>query len=120
MTRDVCGVILLRPDGQALMQLRDAIPTITDPGMWVFPGGHCDAEEDHETCARRVVFEETRYRCSDLRHLVTFTRGSGAAVRRTKRSGVPPHAGVCHGNMGLGHRRHGATAGLYRAYKRLS
>jgi 8-oxo-dGTP pyrophosphatase MutT (NUDIX family) len=72
MTRDVCGVILLRPDGQALMQLRDAIPTITDPGMWVFPGGHCDAEEDHETCARREVFEETRYRCSDLRHLVTF------------------------------------------------
>jgi 8-oxo-dGTP pyrophosphatase MutT (NUDIX family) len=84
MTRDVCGVILLRPDGQALMQLRDAIPTITDPGMWVFPGGHCDAEEDHETCARREVFEETRYRCSDLRHLVTFPRLASRLSRRLR------------------------------------
>ena len=73
MVGDVCGVVLLRDDGAALMQLRDDIPAISDPGMWCFPGGHCEAGEDLETCGRREFFEETRYRCADLRHLVTFS-----------------------------------------------
>jgi 8-oxo-dGTP pyrophosphatase MutT (NUDIX family) len=36
----VCGVVLLREDGAALLQHRDDIPGIADPGLWVFPGGH--------------------------------------------------------------------------------
>jgi hypothetical protein len=35
----VCGVVLLRADGAALLQLRDDKPEIRDPGIWVFPGG---------------------------------------------------------------------------------
>jgi 8-oxo-dGTP pyrophosphatase MutT (NUDIX family) len=75
MTSDVSGVVLLRQDGAALMQLRDDIPGISDPGMWCFPGGHCEPGEELETCARREFFEETRYCCADLLHLVTFSAG---------------------------------------------
>ena len=38
-TSPVCGVVLLREDGAALLQLRDDRPDIQDPGIWVFPGG---------------------------------------------------------------------------------
>ena len=72
MNQDVCGVVLLRSDGAALMQLRDEKPGINDPGLWCFPGGHCEPGEAHSVCASREFFEETRYRCTDLRHLVTF------------------------------------------------
>ena len=30
----------MRNDGAALLQHRDDISTISDPGPWVFPGGH--------------------------------------------------------------------------------
>jgi len=75
MLSDVCGVVLLRDDGAALMQLRDDIPAISDPGMWCFPGGHCEAGEELLACAGREFFEETRYCCADLQHVVTFPAG---------------------------------------------
>ena len=67
----VCGVVVLRPDGSALLQLRDDIPTIADPGLWVFPGGHVELGESLEDGARRELLEETCYRCGELFHLVT-------------------------------------------------
>jgi len=68
----VAGIVLLRPDGAALLQLRDDIPSIQDPGIWVFPGGHIEAGESVVEGARREFLEETAYRCSNLRHLVTL------------------------------------------------
>ena len=66
------GVVLLREDGAALLQLRDNIPTITEPGLWVFPGGHCDDGESCHDCARREFREETGYDCPNLRPLTEF------------------------------------------------
>jgi len=47
--------------GQILMQLRDDIPTIADPGCWVVPGGVVDPGETPEDGARRELLEETGY-----------------------------------------------------------
>src|SRR2546426_11810314 len=68
----VVGVVLLRPDGSALLQLRDNKPGLNAAGQWVFPGGHCDPGEPLEDGARREFLEETAYRCADLRLLTTF------------------------------------------------
>lgn len=68
----VCGVVLLREDGAALLQHRDDIPGIADPGLWVFPGGHREDRETSEQAARREFLEETRYRCGELQSLGVF------------------------------------------------
>jgi 8-oxo-dGTP pyrophosphatase MutT (NUDIX family) len=69
----VCGVVLLRSDGAALLQLRDDKAGIADPGIWVFPGGHVEPGESLESAAVREFLEETRYRCDHLRELVRFS-----------------------------------------------
>jgi 8-oxo-dGTP pyrophosphatase MutT (NUDIX family) len=66
------GVVLLRDDGAALLQLRDNIPTITAAGLWVFPGGHCEDGETCRDCARRECREETGYDCPELKPLTEF------------------------------------------------
>ena len=68
----VCGVVLLRDDGAALLQWRDDRPDIQDPGIWVFPGGHAESGETAEAAARRELQEETCYQCSDLRLLASY------------------------------------------------
>lgn len=75
-TSPVCGVVLLREDGAALLQLRDNRPDIQDPGIWVFPGGHVEPGESPEAGARREFLEETRYCCDNLRPLVSFSASS--------------------------------------------
>src|ERR1035441_9555381 len=70
--QQVSGVVLLRSDGAALLQLRDDIPTISDPGLWVFPGGHVKKGETLEEGARREVLEETCYRCEQLSRFITY------------------------------------------------
>lgn len=75
--REVVGVVLLRHDGAALLQHRDDICTISDPGLWVFPGGHLEAEESPRDGAAREMEEETCYRCHDLRPLTSLNIEEG-------------------------------------------
>src|SRR5215216_4250173 len=60
--RATAGIVLVDAAGRILMQLRDDIPTIADPGCWVIPGGEIDADETPEDGARREFLEETGYR----------------------------------------------------------
>jgi len=69
----VAAVLLLREDGAALMQLRDFKKGLRNAGMWVPPGGHAEAGEDIEICARREFLEETDYDCQNLKYLTEFT-----------------------------------------------
>ncbi len=71
-TAPVCGIVLLREDGAALLQLRDDKPDLQDAGLWVFPGGHVESGERPEEGAWREFMEETRYRCGPLHRLVSF------------------------------------------------
>lgn len=68
----VGGVIVLRTDGAALLQHRDDIPTINDPGLWVIPGGHVEPGETPVQAAVREVEEETCYRSANPRPLAAF------------------------------------------------
>jgi 8-oxo-dGTP diphosphatase len=68
VTRTTVGIILVNAAGQVLMQLRDDIPTIVDPGCWVVPGGVIDPGETPEDGARRELLEETGYRAGRLLH----------------------------------------------------
>lgn len=68
----VCGIVLLRADGAALLQHRDDKPGIMDPGIWVVPGGHADPGETPLDAARREFEEETRYQCSGPAFLAEF------------------------------------------------
>lgn len=72
----VAGVVLLRSDGSALLQLRDNKPGLNAAGQWVFPGGHCDEGESAEQGACREFEEETGYRCGRLHWLTTFCHPS--------------------------------------------
>jgi 8-oxo-dGTP pyrophosphatase MutT (NUDIX family) len=65
------AVVLLRePDGAALLQHRDDKPGLPHANLWVPPGGHCDDDEDFRPCAEREFYEETEYRCRNLRFLL--------------------------------------------------
>jgi 8-oxo-dGTP pyrophosphatase MutT (NUDIX family) len=68
---------LLRDDGAALLQHRDDISTISDPGLWVFPGGHLERNETPHEGAAREMEEETCYRCHNLRPLIRLAIEEG-------------------------------------------
>jgi 8-oxo-dGTP pyrophosphatase MutT (NUDIX family) len=68
---------LLRNDGAALLQHRDDIETISDPGLWVFPGGHLESGEAPRDGAVREMEEETCYRCHNLRLLTRLSTEEG-------------------------------------------
>jgi 8-oxo-dGTP pyrophosphatase MutT (NUDIX family) len=74
------GVVLLRDDGAALLQHRDDISTISDPGLWVFPGGHVEWGETPAECAAREMEEETCYRCHNLRPLIRLAIEGGTLL----------------------------------------
>jgi 8-oxo-dGTP pyrophosphatase MutT (NUDIX family) len=66
----ICAVVLLDSSNNALLQLRDEKPGLNASGLWVFPGGHKEPDEDIWTCAKREFFEETNYHCTNLRWLM--------------------------------------------------
>ena len=78
-SRTTVGVILLNQRGEILMQLRDDIPTITDPGCWAVPGGGQDPGETLEHAARREILEETAYTLAEIQlaHERDLDRGNG-------------------------------------------
>jgi 8-oxo-dGTP pyrophosphatase MutT (NUDIX family) len=76
----VVGVVLLRDDGSALLQHRDGISTISDPGLWVFPGGHVEWGETLRESAAREMEEETCYRCHNLRPLIRLAIEGGTLL----------------------------------------
>jgi 8-oxo-dGTP pyrophosphatase MutT (NUDIX family) len=78
--RQVVGVVLLRDDGAALLQHRDNISTISDPGLWVFPGGHLNWGETARDGAAREMEEETCYRCRNLRPLTRLAIEEGTLL----------------------------------------
>jgi 8-oxo-dGTP pyrophosphatase MutT (NUDIX family) len=67
----VCGVVLLRADDAALLQLRDEKPEIAHAGQWVFPGGNIEPDETPEQGAHREFIEEACYQCAELNLLLT-------------------------------------------------
>lgn len=62
----VCAVILVRPDGQLLLQLRDEHAP-NWPSVWGFPGGHQEPGESDLGTAVRELWEETHL-SANLRH----------------------------------------------------
>jgi len=70
----VGAVVLVNLAGEVLMQLRDDRADISDPGLWVVPGGGAAPEESAEQAARREFQEETGYRLDHLAPLVTDAR----------------------------------------------
>jgi 8-oxo-dGTP pyrophosphatase MutT (NUDIX family) len=70
----------LRDDGAALLQHRDDISTISDPGLWVFPDGHLKWSETPRDGAAREMEEETCYRCRNLRPLTRLAIEEGTLL----------------------------------------
>src|SRR2546423_2139320 len=78
-SRVTVGVIRVNAAGHVLMQLRDNIPTIADPGCWAIPGGGLDPGESLEQAARREILEETGYCLGGLAPVLmrVLDRGEG-------------------------------------------
>lgn len=71
-TKTVCAVVLLNRKDEALLQLRDKKDGLSASGLWVFPGGHIENNESITQCAIREFFEETSYKCEDLKYLLSI------------------------------------------------
>jgi 8-oxo-dGTP pyrophosphatase MutT (NUDIX family) len=52
------ALALLRVGDAIVMQLRDEIPGIANPGTWGFFGGRCEPGEDPSSALRRELVEE--------------------------------------------------------------
>jgi 8-oxo-dGTP pyrophosphatase MutT (NUDIX family) len=79
--RIVTAVFLLKPEGSALLQLRDDRPDIRHPGQWSIPGGHVDPPESTTDAARRELWEELHYHVGDLHFISVRENDDGDGDR---------------------------------------
>ena len=95
LVRQIAGVVLLREDNSALMQLRDNKPGLNAAGLWVFPGGHFETGESAQAAARREFLEETGYACDQLQWVSSFPYPSDdGQVRYQLEMYVAPYDGI--------------------------
>ena len=68
------AILVFNKVGHVLLQKRDNIPTILEPGKWDVWGGHCEAGETPVACAIRELREEIGVEITDstaLKFLMT-------------------------------------------------
>jgi len=68
------AILVFNTVGHVLLQKRDNIPTILEPGKWDVWGGYCEAGETPEACAIRELREEIGVEITDstaLKFLMT-------------------------------------------------
>ncbi|MDQ3831720.1 MAG: NUDIX domain-containing protein [Candidatus Tectomicrobia bacterium] len=68
------AILVFNKVGDVLLQKRDQIPTIQEPGKWDVWGGHYEAGETAEACAIRELREELGVEMADpqaLKFLLT-------------------------------------------------
>jgi 8-oxo-dGTP diphosphatase len=73
-TTRTTAILVFNTFGLVLLQKRDNIPTIQEPGKWDVWGGHCEAGETPEACAIRELHEEIGVEIADpqaLKFLMT-------------------------------------------------
>ena len=69
MEKRVGAIFLFDKNNRVLFQLRDNKANISNPNMWVPPGGHAKKYEKIASCAKREFFEETRYICKNIKFI---------------------------------------------------
>ena len=70
--RPVAGAVLLRSDGAVLLQHRDDIAGISNPGVWSLFGGGLEADESAEAGMLRELREEIGTTPSSFRPLIVI------------------------------------------------
>jgi 8-oxo-dGTP diphosphatase len=63
------AILVFNTLGHVLLQKRDNLPTIQEPGKWDVWGGHCEGGETFEACAIRELREEIGVEIADPRAL---------------------------------------------------
>ena len=71
----ISSAMLVNPDGDILVNLRDDDPRIIFPNQWSLIGGHVEAGESPEEGLVREVREEIGYRLTEYHALTTFFDG---------------------------------------------
>jgi 8-oxo-dGTP diphosphatase len=59
------AILVFNKLGYVLLQKRDNILTVQEPGKWDVWGGHCEARETPEACAIREIREEIGVEIAD-------------------------------------------------------
>jgi len=70
------AILVFNRLGYVLLQKRDDILTIQEPGKWDVWGGHCEAGETPEACAIRELREEIGVEVADPQALKPLTTRS--------------------------------------------
>jgi 8-oxo-dGTP pyrophosphatase MutT (NUDIX family) len=90
------AILVFNKGGHVLLQKRDNIPTILEPGKWDVWGGHCRAGETPEACASRELREEIGVEITDstaLKFLMTRSvdgRAESVFAYLFEAEGTPP------------------------------
>jgi 8-oxo-dGTP pyrophosphatase MutT (NUDIX family) len=72
--REIACAIIIDIQGRFLLQQRDDVPDILQPGKVGLFGGHREGDETYLQCVIREIYEETGYLVSPdrLEHLVSY------------------------------------------------